>query len=274
MTPMERMIAAQPERFPTTPLHAAGTPLLRVLAYGDSMTAGYCESGDRFEPYGKRLSELLAPELHVEIVSCGLSGWTAEQMAEGSHSKSLDQVLAETGTYDLVLLMAGTNDLAPLDCNSERIAATLRMLHQTCHRSGSPRTVALAVPPAKGHAHDEEWREQWLQTNAALGEWARGVGASEGVALFVETADLVPYNADSLRFWDSDGLHFSPEGSRWLAEKLAPLIKPLLSVQTAPAAPRAPGSSVGDCSEHGKGKGEGKGTSRGTFLERRGCSLL
>ena len=61
-------------------------------------------------------------EVEVDIWVCGLSGLTAEELVDGMDDedirdstgrigRGLQLVLAERGPFDLVLLMAGTNDL-------------------------------------------------------------------------------------------------------------------------------------------------------------------
>jgi hypothetical protein len=44
---------------PPPPQRPPAPPPLRVLAYGDSLTAGYHASGWAFHPYARRLSSLL-----------------------------------------------------------------------------------------------------------------------------------------------------------------------------------------------------------------------
>ena len=50
---------------------------MRVLAYGDSLTAGYCRMGTAFKPW----AGVLRSELNLDGVDhIGLSGWTTGEM--------------------------------------------------------------------------------------------------------------------------------------------------------------------------------------------------
>jgi len=241
---------AMPERLRSHSAVAAreGTPRRKVLLYGDSLTAGYYDDGDKFAPYGLWLAESLAADLDIEVWSCGLSGRTAEEMASGAcRGRSITDVVKRKGQgleyifrqpgadFDLVLLMAGTNDLAKSE-DTEEMFEFIRALHRLCHAVGGARTVALAVPPNRPCLRDANYCKDWKALNSKLGAWARGVGAEEGVALFVETADLVPYDIGS-ELWEDDGLHFSPAGSERLGRSLAPLLASLLSEPVPPLNP-------------------------------------
>ena len=92
----------------------------KVLAYGDSLTAGFYMAGQRFSPYGEALSRELGD---VDMWVCGLSGLTAVQLFEGVDARlivdvacrrgqGLGSILEERGPFDLVVIMVGTNDLA------------------------------------------------------------------------------------------------------------------------------------------------------------------
>lgn len=55
----------------------------RVLAFGDSLTAGYVDRGRGFNPYAARLSTLLE---EVPVDHVGLSGWTVGEMLENAEN--------------------------------------------------------------------------------------------------------------------------------------------------------------------------------------------
>ena len=55
----------------------------RVLAFGDSLTAGYVDMGMAFNPYAVRLSTLLE---EVPVDHIGLSGWTVGQMLQNAEN--------------------------------------------------------------------------------------------------------------------------------------------------------------------------------------------
>lgn len=229
----------------------------RILAYGDSLTAGYHAKGRRFSPYGAALAEALRAEAggeaEAEVWVCGLSGLKAVRMVErlparklrdgiGRVGKGLQALIAEDGPFDLALIMAGTNDLPARGSTAVAVANSVQALHLACHEQGL-RTVALSVPPNEGCPSDRvtgsgsrRYEARWTSTNVLLQEWA-AQGAQEdgaGVALFVDTEGLVPY-VEGSDLWEQDGLHLSPLGSRKLGEGLAPLLAPLLLARPAVA---------------------------------------
>lgn len=197
----------------------------RILCYGDSLTVGYCSSGQLFEPYGRALSQQLAAAgVACEVSICGLSGRTAKEMAAaatstlvdvcGNRGKGLRRALEEDGPFDLVIIMAGTNDMGhgtPL----QSILQDIHSLHETCHARCVP-TVALAPPPAPGVGAAREALRQ-----SFVGMLRTALQCMRGTVCCVDPADYVPLASPA--FWERDGLHFSPLGSRTLGHHLAKL---------------------------------------------------
>lgn len=211
---------------------------VRVLAYGDSLTAGYHPVGQRsrFKPYGKFLAEHLAPHFDAEVWVCGLSGLSARQMVEkqanpditdttSRRGKGLKQAMKDCGPFDLVLLMAGTNDLGgstPPKCIVEQI----KQLHKICHDAGTP-TFVMSVPDngRVSELEDEDYIMAWRSVNADLRKWASSSEAVARVTKYVDVGELVPWSAQSAAdgglFCDADLIHFSPVGSETLGISLA-----------------------------------------------------
>mmetsp|Transcript_84256 Transcript_84256/g.161024 ORF Transcript_84256/g.161024 Transcript_84256/m.161024 type:complete len:392 (+) Transcript_84256:66-1241(+) len=142
---------------------------LRFLAFGDSLTAGYC----KYDAYGQ---------------------------------------------FDTILIMAGTNDLG--NYPPHVIVENIKRLHGECHQRGL-RTVALAVPPSSTFSEFES--KAAGEVNLALEKWTQSISSdSDQDTLFVNVEELLPLSNASL--WDSDGVHFSAEGSRTLGFRLARLL--------------------------------------------------
>eukprot|EP00927_Polykrikos_kofoidii_P047805 TRINITY_DN42091_c0_g1_i1.p1 TRINITY_DN42091_c0_g1~~TRINITY_DN42091_c0_g1_i1.p1 ORF type:complete len:517 (-),score=64.80 TRINITY_DN42091_c0_g1_i1:164-1714(-) len=218
-------------------------PFFRILAYGDSLTAGYFDGGAQFEPYGSVLAEMLEssdPAVLAEVWVCGLSGVTAEVCVKNTNAKKifdcvdrespgLRRLLASTDPFDLALIMMGTNDFA--DCiGGTSIATTVKALHQFCHDFGVD-TAVLSVPSNLFVKSDAPIKAAWERCNGLLKTWAYESGAEEGVKLFVDTNEILPFSKGG-EFWECDNLHFSPKGSRRLGTELARLIAPILAAAT------------------------------------------
>ena len=107
-------------------------------------------------------------------------------------------LLSSPKPVDLVLLMAGTNDLAK--SSAQEIFSSLRGLHSVCHRAGVP-SVALGIPDAGGRSMARLGREVVVKkraVNASLAAWIRE--SATGLVkpeLFVSTVALLPYGPKS-----------------------------------------------------------------------------
>lgn len=235
--------APMPQSFPAPEPDGCTLPhRQRILAYGDSLTAGYWDNGDRFWPYGAALAEGLLPDVVADVSVCGLSSFTAGELLEdidstrirdgaGRRGVGLRRALLDNGPFDLVLIMVGTNDLGqPGD--PDRIIGDMCALHEACHKAGIG-TVALSVPPSGAVAELPRYRKRWQRVNSLLSEWVLSK-KGDGVRLFVDTNALVPFSEGS-ELWEEDNLHLSKAGSVRLGESLVPLLKPLLVGQTSAA---------------------------------------
>eukprot|EP00931_Biecheleriopsis_adriatica_P104384 TRINITY_DN79067_c0_g1_i1.p1 TRINITY_DN79067_c0_g1~~TRINITY_DN79067_c0_g1_i1.p1 ORF type:complete len:336 (+),score=50.92 TRINITY_DN79067_c0_g1_i1:26-1009(+) len=204
----------------------------RLLCYGDSLTAGFCEQGRFFEPYGRNLAAALCAALGVpsEVHVCGHSGHTAAQMvsnldcyavtdAGNQLGKGLRRCLDDAARRpELVLIMAGTNDLG-LHYQPRAILQDIAKLHKVCHLQGVP-TVALCPPPIVKNLSIEASRRVLCDLISA---WAR---SAPNVLAAVDTERIVPSSSPGA--WDADLIHFSPNGSRLLGQQLVGKVLPYL----------------------------------------------
>ena len=97
---------------PSTPRPA------RVLAFGDSLTAGYHNDGTSYAPWGPRLAELAGCRVDVN----GASGMTAVDLARDTGQANATDVCMQLYDglavlinsahveYDCVIIMLGTNE--------------------------------------------------------------------------------------------------------------------------------------------------------------------
>jgi lysophospholipase L1-like esterase len=217
---------------------------MRVLCYGDSNTIGFCESGRRYQPYGKALSDALAAaQTPAEVTACGLCGLTAKEMDEGRaesvleprcgpHGKGLERLLKDDGPWDLVVIMAGTNDLGA-GAEIGRTQVHVARIHALCHDHGVP-TVNVAPPSSISIVHMAQERRRLADL---MGTWAR---ATPDVLFHVDSEEIIPRSATGM--YEPDEIHFSARGSDELGRLLAPKIAAVLG--QAPLSPRAHSVSV------------------------------
>ena len=125
---------------------------LRVLAVGDSLTAGYYNGGAAFHPYCKRLETLLQTALddregkRTRCEEVGRSGWTSEAIgySDGPARGALEEAAAAGRAYTHVAVLAGTNDLCRR-VPPEEILANLEHLWEMARQHGAL-VLALTIP--------------------------------------------------------------------------------------------------------------------------------
>jgi len=209
------------------------TTSMRVLSYGDSLTAGYHRNGRDFHPYATRL----AARIGVKVDHVGLSGWTIEQMIASQDLPACSDVcdrtwpglkfklqtaIEEGAAYTHVALLGGTNDMCTSTPSS--ILTNIHALHQVAWDAGA-QTLALTIP---GMAVESSLRGVTLareQVNAGI---RRLVAESQGKALLVEVDKAVPHlelsSADRDELWERDGLHMKPAGYDRIADIVADVL--------------------------------------------------
>lgn len=146
--------------------------------------------------------------LAAEVTAYGLCGIAAGQMLTGAEEKENADICGRAGpglgdlarpakedrqSPDLVLIMAGTNDLGHTAASGELILASLQGLHRICHKRGVP-TVALAIPDAGGPTVKrlgQRYVDRRKLVNTGLAAWVTETGGyrSSGPELGDEDAD-------------------------------------------------------------------------------------
>jgi len=207
-----------------SPRVGSGRP--KVVCYGDSLTAGFTRGGSQFVPYGTALRQGLAAQgLQCDVVINGLTGHTAKQMLReldapmamdqcGIKGRGLRCLIGEEGTPELVIIMAGTNDLG-MHRDVAETFADICQLHAACHARGVP-TFAVSPP------HYAK-RPECARLSQMLRRWSQQEPMVKG---FMDIEELLPSSA--LQFWDADKLHFSAVGCQQLGRKLSQPIAKIL----------------------------------------------
>jgi lysophospholipase L1-like esterase len=228
----------------------------KILCFGDSLTAGYYNSGYQFRPYAYVVSE----KLGVSCDHVGLSGWTVGQMRNridddrckdvcGRQWKGLRSKL-RCGQHDSggggdgfthVVVMAGTNDLGDLMYDKrdglKTTVAGLQYLHEICWEAGC-KTVALSIPEHPEEPEYPKMKELRSTVNRMLREW---VEENASQVSYCDISEQLTHSEPEL--WD-DGLHFSVVGYETLGSLVAQhmsqvLASDILGTAEAPAGPGA-----------------------------------
>lgn len=217
---------------------AAAAAPLRVLCYGDSLTAGTSPPLDACYPYAPVLERAIGSSTAL-VRHLGLPGWTADAMLKYANDEhGLNSLLKRTSPH-LAIILAGTNDLG-YQSDSEPIMRALCGLHQLAHSLEVP-TIAVGIPPSAYQAQQAEAASLAKSVNHGLREWSSQCGSmapwrrtfaggrvevtgggSGPWATFVEHPISQWRPNDEL--WAPDGLHFSPDGYTKIGEGLAGVV--------------------------------------------------
>lgn len=214
----------------------------RILCFGDSITAGFHNQGKGYSPYGRTLADALNSDGAVacEVCTVGLCGLAASEMVEslnapmvkdrmGRHGIGMVKAIKHDGPFDLVIILAGTNDLI-MKHDAQDIFNAAVQLHRSCFAQSLP-TVAV-LPPI---VTDVPSMRQILNNfQVLMRKWVSTSGDGLPLSL-LDSEELVP-RASNVPLWEPDEFHLSPAGSQELGRKLAAAVKPFL-VKLRPACP-------------------------------------
>jgi acyl-CoA thioesterase-1 len=178
----------------------------RIVAFGDSLTAGFGVGAD--EAYPARLQRRLQEQgLHYRVINAGVSGDTT-----AGGLRRLDWVLKSRP--EVVILELGAND-GLRGLNLEQTKSNLERIIQRCQNASV--TVVLAgmkLPPNYGADYTKGFE-------AMYPELARQYRLT-----------LIPFFLDgvagSAELNQADGIHPTSEGYRIIADKVLETVKPLL----------------------------------------------
>ena len=207
---------------------------IRILAYGDSYTAGWHDNGQQMTPYApilqKKLQDLINDKT-VIVKHRGLSGWTAKDMVNiadhenigiNSILKNAVQNDLENDVVTVCIIIVGTNDLGQIQSSSElEIYNNIMKLHAIAHENGVF-TISVDIPPNVYVNNDNKYRSNYQNVNDRL---RNSVKEDE---MRVHIPFPFPYSISEQMLWDADGLHMTNNGYKQLGEALAFPVKNVL----------------------------------------------
>jgi lysophospholipase L1-like esterase len=185
--------------------------LSAILCLGDSLTAGYID-GVATAPYTDRCAERLESlGAKVLLTNAGVPGELSSQMG-----KRLLSELRHGPRYDIVLILAGTNDILRKH-PPDRTAAMVSQLHQIAWDAGV-RTGVMSIPPVclVGSTQLALLEEYRTKINRKLKELAV---MNRHRTVFIDVAALVPLSNPAL--WSSDGVHLTRAGYETIGNFIA-----------------------------------------------------
>lgn len=201
---------------------------MRILCFGDSLTAGYSQFGTIYHPYKDRLEQLIAmayPSLQVETVVDGMPGETVVGGFERRMQKHFPDnnlringdAAADNATapYDWAIILGGTNDIGyniPAETAFEKLKAVWEM-----PLSRKVKVLALTVPEGGGVRGRAWLSAQRDKLNGLIKGYKR-----ENFYVFDLHAAVPNFSMsakDQERYWD-DGLHLTPDGYDLMGTKI------------------------------------------------------
>ena len=206
------------------PPSAAEDPRPTLIAFGDSLTAGY--GLDLAEAWPARLQELLDAEgLEFRVVNAGVSGETTS-----GGLRRLPWVLDRNPAAVVVVIALGGNDGlrgVPVDVMTDNIHG---MIEEAEGRGLRVLLAGVPTPPELGRDYEEDFA-------AVFREAADAAGAPLLPSLLAGVAGVADLN-------QRDGIHPNAAGARLLADNAFAALRPLLTEVVAETVtePAAPGS--------------------------------
>lgn len=231
----------------------------KIFCFGDSLTAGTAPPSFQEFPYAihleSKLNSITSSEQEQEqkkkkylVRHFGRPGWTATQLSslEGNLQSILERIKTSTNTFPkLVIILAGTNDLAYCTNNNEcdNIFNSIKSIHDICHErnidtmalryviemkllktisvlqtettSLTPSIIVLSTSIVNS-IPTSAWQSQSGNNASSFAKLINGKIESWAAERNQPKVHYVPfpiaeYDPNS-GFWSPDGLHFSKEG--------------------------------------------------------------
>jgi len=176
-----------------------------VLAFGDSLTAGYYRWGSEFHPYSIKLEKLLEPHGKFQVFEFGESGEKTSAM-----EKRLPTLLSQK--YRWVIILGGTNDLGIR--SSDQIFSSISRLHSMVHKKGA-KSLVLTIP------HCLESPSVITQKREEINKRLREMVKSSDCMALVDleySIDPTKMTKEEIEELYDDQLHFTPKGYDKMAE--------------------------------------------------------
>jgi len=198
-------------------------PPIRILCYGDSLTAGTSPPSLKNYPYAPHLQEALnanaQSNLRFVVRHRGMPGWRASDMVDAADDSTFGLrsaiISISNPSLEMVIILAGTNDLGYAS-SSNQISQSIIALHNMALDCGVPKTVAIGIPPSGYQAMTPNVAKLVSDVNEQLKQYSL---TSNGHTMFVPFPfEYQPRGGD---LWAPDGLHFSPQGFQLLGESIA-----------------------------------------------------
>lgn len=200
---------------------------LRILALGDSLTAGYYNHGWGHRPYATHLKDLFeSANISVDIDQRGVSG---ERVVPNMVDR-LRNFLKNEPLYDWIIILGGTNDLADEVLGDKIFKQGLEPMYELCLNHAPTKTKLVAMTVIENSydipTNNDDKDRQVL--NSMIRDYVAQTNDQERICL-VDLDKGIPYHSASndeerKQIWD-DGVHLTPAGYDRMAVLIFDAIK-------------------------------------------------
>ncbi|KAL8724206.1 MAG: hypothetical protein Q9166_008084 [cf. Caloplaca sp. 2 TL-2023] len=200
-----------------------GLKSLRILCFGDSLTAGYSGYGYFHYPYAAQIREQLKKALPATDITIDVSGLSGDRVIAGQYLQRIKGMTtkAKDSPYDWIIVLGGTNDLGWGE-KSDSVYEALKEVWTVALDTGA-NVLALSVLEAAYTSGGA------VQRRNALNSLIRQ--HSEDRWYYMDLCAAVPYFSMTEtmreRIWD-DGLHLTMDGYEMMGEAIATKLIELL----------------------------------------------
>ncbi|KAI4213857.1 MAG: hypothetical protein LQ351_003552 [Letrouitia transgressa] len=193
-----------------------GPKTLRILCFGDSLTAGYSDYGYSHYPYAKRLQVPLENFLPLTKISITVAGLSGDRVIAGQYLQRIQHqcIAPEEKSYDWIVVLGGTNDLGWGE-EPHQVYEGLKRVWKIALDSGA-NVLALNILEAQSTAGTIVQRRNLLNQLIAQhteDRWYH-MDISNAVPFFTLNGEMRE------RIWD-DGLHLTKEGYEMMGDAIA-----------------------------------------------------
>jgi lysophospholipase L1-like esterase len=186
---------------------------LRFLAFGDSLTAGYANSGFINHPYSINLTNLFSSSnIPVIIDQQGISG----DRVVPSMVKRLENLLKKS-TYDWIIILGGTNDLGWGKSADQIFNEGLKLMYDMVLQRTNNKTklVAMTVIERGFYSPQDVHDQQRQNLNKMISNYVENFPDQTRICL-VDLDKLIPFHSiqdinQRNSIWD-DMIHLTPAG--------------------------------------------------------------
>ncbi|HLL77198.1 MAG TPA: arylesterase [Pyrinomonadaceae bacterium] len=205
-------VSSQPAR--PAPDATTNPDAAKIIAFGDSLTAGLGLAGER-ESYPSLLQEMLRRDgFDYEVVNAGVSGHTS---ADGL--ARIDWVLDGHRNVRVLVLELGANDLLRGRPVSEMKKNLSEIIRRAKARGARVLLAGMIAPTNQGREYQRESAEAF-----------KSLAAEHGVTFLPFFLDRV---AGVAELNQPDGIHPNPQGTKIVAETVYRALRPMLEEERA-----------------------------------------